>query len=223
MKELSTLVNENYVSLHEAAEEFGISYSGFCGLLRRHDDIKEKYTFKTDHEGRLRTVITSDGLAILANLRNTNIPNTKVKSLNTFRNEKKIISEEVVRQAKPKTGIEALQQLQIVIAQQIEAYQKLEEQGVEIKEQRQTLQLHDNRITELEGDIEKMPITKSQKKRLHERVCVVAFSTNIHFSKVYTGMHEAIGPRSIDEYTFQDYGRAIAWLKQVFKKNNINW
>lgn len=207
---------QEVISLEEAAQQLGITYKALSNWLRSNLDIKNEYCFKQNYKGRRKTVIKVEGVMMIMAIKDRDRGNqTKNSPSDTFREGKKKMAKNVIQQARP-SGIEALQQLQIVIAQQIEAYKQIEEHG-------QAIQSHEQRIVELEGDIEKMPISDGQKERLNERVRLLANKINWYYPKVWSTLHEAVGRRKLHQYTFQDYGRAIVWLKGVFKKNNINW
>lgn len=212
------------ISLHEAAEAFHISYSAFCSLLDRYPEIKEKYVQKEVYKGRRRFVIEPEGMLVLANMKDSDRGNKKIKTGMIFRESKKKIAERAIAEVKqhPPTGIEALKQLQVVIAQQIENYEAIGNQGKKIEQL-------DERVSELEGDTSKMPITESQRKRLHERVTNLHYQllekrrVNTPFRNIWLKVHEATGKSAVSEYTFEDYRFALSFLKDTYKRLNIEW
>lgn len=210
MSQLSTQVNNDYISLDEASQQFGISYSSFCRLLRSNPDIRDKYTEKMTYYGRRRTVIHIEALPILVVVKDKDRgnQNKKMTLSDTFREGKKKLAEKAIEQAK-ENPVDVINTL-------IKNLELLREQSTRLNN-------HEDRLNELEGDMGKMKMSDGQRERLNERIRLLAIQLTIPFGKMWSELHNITGRRNIDLYTFQDYGIAITWLRQVFKKNNINW
>lgn len=82
---------EKLIDLKEAANRMGTSYSAFSGWLNKHEDLKNKYCFKSNINGRKKLCIRISDLVVIMNLKNLN--NQKIENMSIFQNGKEKIAE----------------------------------------------------------------------------------------------------------------------------------
>lgn len=209
-----TIIDFNmFLSLDEAAEQLGVSYSGLRDYFKHHPEVKAKYVFKEKYNGRRRFVIKVEALPQISIVRNLDGKNKKVSD---FKKGKEMIAEKAIETLKPKLSRmemlkESLKNVQALI------------------EQEKKLDNHEDRISTIEDELASdMAITTGQRQQLHERVNLLHYELekrgiNIPQAKIYLKMHDETGRPSINDYKFEDYRVAKRVLKDWFKKLNINW
>jgi len=198
-----------YYSLPEAAKALGVSPSAISHWLNANEDIKGQYTAKAVHNGRMRIVITAEGLTVLATVKGGKSKTANGEIISSIKKGKQAIAEKAIEKSQPSNTMQILDTLML----QIQA----------MREQELRVDNHEERIVELEGDITKMPISDGQRTRLNERVRLLAFDLQVPFPAVWKQLHDMTGRKTINDYTFQDYGIAITYLKGTYKKNHIAW
>ena len=108
---------EDVLSLHEAAEKLGVTYAAVSSLLKRYPEIKEKYTWKTKYKGRLKTVISTEGMTVLANVKDGNRGSryAKIKPGLTFQEGKQKIAEKAIEASRLTPAQFLLKQAELMV------------------------------------------------------------------------------------------------------------
>lgn len=202
---------ENWLTLEEAAQKIGITYSAMIKLLNKptYQSIKEnpQYMTKMRIGKKRKFVINSQGLVVLTTMKDGSRSNQHEdkKELSSLLHEgKKNVAE--------KAMIPSNYMDDPVIAMRIEQMQvEKRVTGVEKELQR------------IKGIIESPHLTKGQRDRLNERVRYLAKEAGIGYSEIWTALHKALGRISLEEYEFEDYLPAIKCLKNLYYKCNVTW
>lgn len=206
--------NPNFISLNVAAENLGIRYNSLIKWLSDNKDIKDQYCQKMIIDGRRKWVLSKDGLLVIANMRET----TKSEITSQFRHGKKKMAEAmIVKRDEEQVFIQILQQSQALL-QHAQAILQVRTQIETVAEKNNELE---ERLNEIESGTKKM--TTGQRKYLNERVRALALELDAPFPRIWNAVHDMTGRRSIDDYLFEDYGVAIQYLREVFKKKGIEW
>lgn len=222
---MSFAQENQYFSYPEAAELLNVSHEGLSRWLNNHIEIKEKYVSKKKHNGRRRLVIASEAIPVIANMRDNNRGNQYAKNELSTKNVqfKKELAERAVEQTKQVNlpAAQNIEQLKTALMQAMVASQAALESLELATRNTERIEDHDQRLSLLEGDTSSLPITEGQKKVLNERIRKLAFERQIHFSQVWTQLHELVGKRSITEYVMEDYFVAITVIKKWYKMYGI--
>lgn len=214
------IVNTNeqvvsFISLEEAGQQLNMSYSTLSKWLISHKDIKEKYCFKAKYNGRKRTLIYVEALAVILNVKDTgrNVSKEKKELNSKIVEVKEQLAEKAVGQIKTGQGLESLySQAQMMV--------KTLEQLMQVSGQ---VQNHEERLLTLEGDTENLPMTSGQRERLNERLRFFCIQTGIGHALVWRDLHDITGRKSINDYVFADYKLALGRLREIYKLKNIQW
>ena len=215
MNDLQIQDKQEVIDIVGAAELLKCSHPALRMWLKVHPEIKEKYCRKERYEGRRKTVIQVEALALIANMRNDN--GRKVKESLTFKEAKRNIIEKEIR--KPR---KSLSELRDIIDHMIA-------QDAQVKETGNKVHQLESKVADLEGDTTKIPITEGQRKRLHERVNYFCFwmeehrRIKIRQGQVYRKIHDMTGRKTTNDYVFEDYKIAIKVLKDWYKQFNVTW
>lgn len=250
MNETSLVVNTDYLSYPEAAEQLGVTPSAISHWTTKYPEFQDEYVSSRHHKGRKRKVISSRGLFALAAMKDTDRGGRYKKSEPKFTNQQiKKARLATARKALEEPKPRSLSELKIAIQQQLEMIEQMEKQGVLLEEttdkvEKQKLLMetqgvlveetthkvdnHEDRISDLEGDTSKMSITTGQRKLLHEKINFLHYTmkekgTHIQQSAIWGKVHNYTGRKAIGEYLFEDYKVARSFLKDVFKKLDIEW
>lgn len=213
------IVNTNesvfeFISLEEASQQLGISYSSLVRWLKKNTEIKDKYCFKASYQGRKKTLIYVEALLVIANVKDSDRGNkSKTAPSTTFQKGKQKLAENAIEQVKTSQSLESLySQAQMMV--------KTLEQLMQVSGQ---VQNHEERILTLEGDTQNAPMTSGQRERLNERLRFFCSQTGVAHALVWRDLHDITGRRSINEYVFEDYKIALSRLREIYKLKNIKW
>jgi hypothetical protein len=204
--ELQT-VNSNVLSLEEAAKQFGVTYSTFRRFLIRHPKIQKKYINKQKHNGRMKRVINKEALLIIANIKDGFRGNkfSKMSVTDTLQNRKQEFME-----AMTKDPVIALRMEQLAMKKDIE---HLKEDVQKVK------QIASTNYPE--------KLTEGQRARLNERVRAFVNAAyggqSWEYAKLWNDLNKFMKRDSINDYTFEDYDKAISYLKARYKEYNLIW
>ena len=215
-QELEKVNNQvGFISLEEAGQQLNMSYSTLSKWLTSHKEIKEKYCFKAKYQGRRRTLIYVEALAIILNVKDTgrNVSEEKKELNSKIPEVKEQLAEKMVEQVRTTQSIESLySQAQMMV--------KTLEQLMHISGQ---VENHEERILTLEGDTENLPMTSGQRERLNERLRYFCSQAGVGHALVWRDLHDITGRKSINEYVFADYKIALGRLREIYKFKNIQW
>jgi len=214
----------DFISLGEASQQLGVTYSGLVHWLNKHKDIKDKYCFKAKYQGRRRTLIYVEALLVIANMKNTTFQGNqyrKVEGASINKNTelgKQKLAESTIERVKGSQSLESLYSQAQTLVQTIEGLLNVQVQ----------VENHEERLLTLEGDIDNAKIEAGQRKFLAEfcnRLCfgLKEQGKNVHFSHIRSELNIAVGKPSVNDYTQADYFRAIAILKKWFRQHNVTW
>jgi hypothetical protein len=205
----------NFISLEEAGQQLNMSYSTLSKWLTSHKDIKDKYCFKAKYQGRKRTLIYIEGLAVILNVKDTgrNVSEGKKELNSKIPEVKEQLAEKAIEQVKSSQSLESLySQAQMMV--------KTLEQLMNVSGQ---VQNHEERLLTLEGDTENLVMTNGQRERLNERLRFFCSQTGVGHALVWRDLHDITGRKSINEYVFADYKVALSRLREIYKLKNIQW
>lgn len=205
MTESLAIVNDQEVlSLKEAAQLLGITYSGLAHLLKTRPHLRDEYTFKMRYNGRRKTVITKKGLLVIGQSKDTDRGNmNKVEAGSTFP-QKEFMAKKIIEMTDDPIISMRLKQLEL-------------EKEVQMLSQR--VDKHDETL----GDVNNAEVTPLQRANLNDRVRGLAIKMNLTFSSAWRHLHNHIGKSSLDDYEFQDYARAMKFMKGLYKEARLPW
>lgn len=195
-----------WIDMQEAAQIRGVSSSAISHALKKHQEIKVKYTRRF---GR-KMYITKEGFTILFNVQN--VPR---QTLN--KDESGLIDRSQVRsQVKQKIAEMAVANLNDpIIAMRLEQ--------IRMQEQLSDLQAFKDKWEPLLADTEPVGLTIGQRPLLVERVRRFCKQTEYPYERAWKVLHEHVGRKDLDHYKFTDYPKATQLLKQFYKQNNLEW
>lgn len=211
MNDLQPQGNSDWLSLEEVATQNGVTISAVSHSLSIHSAIKLKHFKRIGKKGYL----TKEGAALLK-FRKSMAGKTKKPSVEFELNEAPVKEQDIIA-----VGMSELMNdpfIQMRMKQlQIEKVQAIQGQRIEAIEEK--LQV----TARLLEDTDPVDITTAQREFLNERVRNLSFKSGLPFGRIWGLVHDQVGKRPIETYTFQDYPVAIKFLKKVYAQNGLSW
>lgn len=204
MEALSTQVKPEWLSLEEVAEQNGVTVSAVSHSLKIHSAIKLKHFKRMGKKG----YITREGAALLK-FRKSMAGKTKQPSVEFELNEVPAKEQDLMA-----VGMSELMSDPIV---------GMRMKQMAMEKQLAELQAFKEQFRPMLEDTEPVDITSAQREFLNERVRNFSFRSGLPFGRVWGLVHDQVGKRPIETYTFQDYPKAIKFMKAIYSQNGLEW
>lgn len=211
MSDLQPQGNSDWLSLEEVAMQNGVTISAVSHSLSIHSAIKLRHFKRIGKKGYL----TKEGAALLK-FRKSMAGKTRKPSVEFKLNEAPVNEQDVMAVGMSELMSDPFIQMRMKQLQ-IEKVQAIQGQRIEAIEEK--LQV----TTRLLEDTDPIDITTAQREFLNERVRNLSFKSGLPFGRIWGLVHDQVGKRPIETYTFQDYPVAIKFLKKVYAQNGLSW
>lgn len=214
--QVNTSEQQGFLSMAEGAQLMLITADTMRGLVKRHEQYLTQYISKQIHSckvsglTRRMTVITKQGLVVLATLRNE-----KDKTVNDSRfvESKKEVAEKAIEASTPNLSAELLNdpfiQLRLKQLQQDKRMDTFEQKLEEVKV--------------LAVEAPPTDLVTSQREFLNDRLRYYCQQTEMSHSYIWKKLHAYMCKESINDYKFGDFKPAIRYLKELYKSSHLDW
>jgi len=216
MNELSTEVNEELLSLSEAAALRRVTVSAISHALSDKPELKLAHYKKIGKKG----YVSKKGLFLLYTQKDA--PRGGMKDLDerTFIKEKTEEVKEIVTKGfleYSSDPIIAMRIQQMELDKRVTALEVTQPKGLEELKAR---------VDDFLDPAQKL--TKSQRTFLTERANALAYKmygvpTSVDFSYLRRTMNDAVGRNSVESYKMEDYHVAVRWLKSQYLYHKLEW